>query len=305
MGVLNPLYLNAVDYNAEDERRGLSGLVAQSAAGVARTGVLGAAPAVSLSGSTVQVGPFNAVVGTPKGGYLTGVDSVTTAGNILPTDQTNGRLDRVILEILDPDNGTAGTERGRRLRIVTGEAKPLPGLPPLPVNSLHVAQIQVPRVDGGNPTVIVDAPLTAAAGSPVPVRSLAEREALAAVPGLAVQRLDMGGRVQTYADGRWQSDPQVMVEGATSEAPIIKMGTVTVASDANGAAAYIFGMPFPNRILGATLTQVYTSTLGLVDLRYQESLSNRARVAFLCYDAAGNLLRNVTGIRLVFDAVGD
>jgi len=205
MAVLNPLYINAVDYNAEDERRGLSGLVAQSSPGVVRSGVLGAVPAVSLSGSTVQVGPFNGVVGTAKGGYLTGVDSVTSAGTLSPADQTNGRLDRVILEVLDPDNGTAGSDRGRRLRIVTGTPAALPGLPPLPVNSLHIAQIQVPRVGGGNPAVTVDCLLTAAAGAPVPVRNVAERGALSPRVGDQVARLDHGGAVQTWDGTSWDS----------------------------------------------------------------------------------------------------
>lgn len=204
MVVLNPLYLNGVDYNAEDERRGLSGLVAQASAGVPRSGVLGAAPAVSLSGSTVQVGAFNAVVGTAKGGYLTGVDSVTSAGTLTPADQTNGRLDRVILEVLDPDNGSGGTERGRRLRIVSGTPAALPGLPPLPINSLHVAQVQVPRSGAGNPVVTVDCQFTAAAGAPVPVRNEVERDALD--PALVRQalRLDNGG-TDFVQNGAWAS----------------------------------------------------------------------------------------------------
>lgn len=205
MVVLNPLYLNGVDYNAEDERRGLSGLVAQSSAGVPRSGVLGAAPAVSLSGSTVQVGAFNAVVGTAKGGYLTGVDSVTSAGTLSPADQTNGRLDRVVLEVLDPDNGSGGTERGRRLRIVPGTPAAIPGLPPLPINSLHVAQIQVPRSGAGNPVVTVDCPLTATAGAPVPVRNATERGQLTPRVGDQVTRLDQGGAVQTWDGTSWDN----------------------------------------------------------------------------------------------------
>lgn len=305
MAVTLPLFINAVDYNAETERRGFSGLLVQSAPGVARSGVLGPAPSVSLSGSTVQVGPFNAAISSAKGAYLLSVDSVTSAGTVGVADATNPRLDRIVLEVLDPDNGSGGTSRLGRLRVIPGTAAALPGLPPLPALALHVGQVQVPKSGGGNAVITVDPQFTATAGAPVPVRNVTERAALTVSEGLAVQRLDLGGRVQTYTAGRWQSDPQIMIEGVTSEAPIIKKGTVTVASDGNGAAAYLFGTPFPNRILGATLTQVYTSTLGLVDLRYQESLSNQNRVAFLCYDGAGTLLRNVSGIRLVFDAVGD
>ncbi|MCC3277537.1 hypothetical protein LJ753_16860 [Arthrobacter sp. zg-Y20] len=210
-GVIKPLYINGTEYDAEGERRGLGGLVAQSSAGVARTGALGPAPAVSLSGSNVQVGPFNCAIGSTKGVYLTGVDSVTSAGTLGVADATNGRLDRVVLEVLDPDNGSGGTTRLGRLRIITGTPAALPGLPALPPLALHVASVQVPKSGAGSPVVTVDAPLTAAAGAPIPVRSQAERDAVAAVDGTIVQRLDRQGTLQhavvTMASGtpttRW------------------------------------------------------------------------------------------------------
>ena len=194
MAVRTPLYINQIDYDAETERRGFAGLVAQSVPGVARTGVLGPAPAVSLSGSTVQVGPFNAVIGSSKGAYLVAVDAVTAAGTIGVADATNGRLDRVVLEVLDPDNGSAGTTRLGRLRVIPGEAKAIPGLPALPPLALHVAQVLVPKSGAGNPVVTVDPPFTAAAGAPVPVRSQAERDALPLVNGMQALRLDTPGR---------------------------------------------------------------------------------------------------------------
>lgn len=309
MAVAIPLYMDGVPYNAEAERRGLSGLMAQSAAGTPRSGILGPAPNVTVSGSTVKVSPFNAVISSSKGAYLVAVDSVTDAvGAVGVADSTNPRMDRLVLEVLDPNNGITGGTRIGRLRLIPGEARAIPGLPPLPALALHIAQVLVPKSTNGaavTPVVTEDPKFTAAAGAPVPVRNTEDRASLSAREGLAVQRLDMGGRVQTYTGGRWRSDPQITVEGTSSEAPTTKYGTVSAASDANGAAAYIFSEPFPNRILGATLTQVYTSSLGLVDLRYDEGLSNQNRVAFFCYDAAGNLLRNLNGIRFTFTAWGD
>lgn len=204
MAVTKPLFINQVEYDAESERRGFAGLVAQGSAGVPRSGVLGPAPAVSLSGSTVQVGPFNAVIGSSKGAYLVAVDSVTAAGTVGVADATNGRLDRVVLEVLDPDNGSAGTTRLGRLRVVAGTAAAIPGLPALPPLSLHIGQVLVPKSGAGSPVVTVDAPLSAAAGAPVPVRSQAERDGLTKSVGLTVARMDAGGAVETW-DGRYWS----------------------------------------------------------------------------------------------------
>ena len=207
-GVIKPLFINGVEYDAEGERRGLGGLVAQSAPGVARTGVLGPAPAVSLSGSTVQVGAFNGVIGSAKGAYFTGLDSVTPAeGSVPPADATNGRLDRIVLEVLDPDNGSAGTTRTGRLRLIPGTAAAIPALPALPPLSLHVAQVQVPKSPSGaavTPVVTVDPPLTVASGVPVPVQTEAERDALGVTGAREVARLDNGGR-DFVLGNKWMS----------------------------------------------------------------------------------------------------
>ena len=229
-GVIKPLYINGTDYDAEGERRGLGGLVAQSAPGVARTGVLGPAPAVTLSGSTVQVGPFNAVIGSAKGSYFTGLDSVTSAGTLGVADSTNPRVDRIVLEVQDPDNGSSGTTRGGRLRVIPGTAAAIPGLPALPPLSLHIGQVLVPRQNNGNPVVTVDPPLTAAAGAPVPVRSLVERDALD--PTLVREALRLDGRGTDFVSGgAWVS----AVEGLAGSAGWSLVGSVE-RSPAGGSA---------------------------------------------------------------------
>ena len=203
-GVIKPLYINGTEYDAETERRGLSGLLAQSAAGVARTGVLGPAPSVSLSGSTVQVGPFNCSIGSAKGAYLTGVDSVTSAGTVGVADATNPRLDRVVLEVLDPDNGISGGARTGRLRVIPGTPAALPGLPALPSFALHIGQVQVPKSGAGTAVVTVDPQFTATSGAPVPVRTEAERDALGVTGAREVLRLDNGGR-DFILGSKWMS----------------------------------------------------------------------------------------------------
>lgn len=204
MAVLAPLYINATPYDAEAERRGLAGLVVQATAGSARGGVLGPAPSITLSGSDLRVGAFNGVVASGKGGYLVALDATTSAGTLGVADATNPRLDRVILEVLDPDNGSGGTERRGRVRIVSGTPAALPGLPALPPLSLHLGQVQVPKSGAGNPVITVDCPLTAASGAPVPVRSVADRATLNPRPGDQVVRLDAGGVIQTWDGSTWE-----------------------------------------------------------------------------------------------------
>lgn len=305
MAVILPSTINGVPYPAEVMRRNMGAAFAQSSAGAVRSGVIGFPPSASLSGSTVNVGAFSCVVGSAKGAYLTGLDSVTSAGSLGVADPTNPRRDRVVLEVLDPDNGGASGVREGRLRLIAGTPGALPGLPALPVNALHVAEVLVPRAGAGGPVLTVTPQLTAAVGAPVPVRDVEDRSSLAVYNGLRVARLDLGGREQVYSGGSWRSPAESLVEAATSDAPVQKRGVVTVQSDANGAAAFRFGSPFPTRILGAVLTQANAANLGVINFMYDEGLSNRERVAFFVHDAAGNRLRNTTGIRMVFDAWGD
>lgn len=223
-GVLKPLFINLVEYDAESERRGFGGLVAQSEPGIARTGVLGPVPDVTLSGSTVRVGAFACAIGSAKGMYLTGLDSVTTAaGTVAPADATNARLDRVVLEVpADPISPATAPEHFGRLRLIPGTAAAIPTLPDLPPLSLHVAQVDVPRNNNGEPTLIIDPPLTAAAGAPVPVRSVTERAGLDPAMVRQAYRLDTGGTDFVGPNGKWVSS----VEGLAGSAGWNVIGTV-------------------------------------------------------------------------------
>lgn len=206
MAVSLPLFMNGVPYNAEAERRGMQGTFYQSTAGTARSGILGPMPSVTLSGANVQVGPCSAVIGSGKGAYQLSVDSVTTAdGTVAAADGTNARKDRLVLEVLDPDNGITGGTKIGRLRVITGTAAPTPGLPALPALALDLATIDVPRSGNGNPSVTITAPYTATAGSPVPVRNATERGQLTPRVGDRVLRLDHGGAIQTWDGATWDS----------------------------------------------------------------------------------------------------
>lgn len=306
MAVTKPLFINQVEYDAESERRGFAGLVAQSAPGVARTGVLGPAPAVSLSGSTVQVGPFNAAIGSAKGVYLTGVDSVTPAtGTVAPADATNGRLDRVVLEVLDPDNGSAGTTRTGRLRVVPGTAAAIPVLPAMPPLSLHVAQVQMPKSGAGNPTIIIDPPFTAASGAPVPVRSDADLAGVLKVEGSEVVRLDRGGAKFACVGGQWVERVRFDA-GQGDRGLIVKAGNVFVNTNASGDGYYTFPTPFPNALVSCVVTDAtLPSAWQPLVVKYASAYSNTTRFGARIFDArTGAALTNLTGLQLTYIAVG-
>ncbi|MCQ1951624.1 hypothetical protein NNX28_17030 [Arthrobacter sp. zg-Y859] len=312
MAVILPSTINADDatklpkYSAEVMRRNMGAAFAQSSPGVNRSGVLGAAPTTDLSGSVVRVGPFMCVIGTAKGAYVTGVDSVTNAeGSVGVADPTNPRIDRVVLEVLDPDNGGAAGSRKGVLRVIAGKPAALPGLPALPVNSLHIAQVYVPRAGNGGPTMTVDCPFTATAGAPIPVRDVDDRNSLALYEGLRVARLDLAGREQVYSGSRWESGLRMLSDTAHQEALTGLTATVSVSTDGNGFAGYIFKNPFPNALVSAELTSVYQGNyIGLVHYQLDEGLSGRTRLALACRASDGSLVKNVANLRLTFTAYG-
>lgn len=228
---LDPSWINAPSgvgpsYDAEELRR-LQGyqLAAGATAGSSRTGVLNPRDlALSLSGSNVLVGAGGAVIGTAKGAYVCGVAAVTTIGALVAADVTNPRRDRVVLEILDPDNGgTAG--RKAQLRIIDGtpnaSAATGGGFPAAPTSPfIDLGYADMPKAGAGSPSLTITAPITAMAGAPIPVQSLAERDALPKWNGLQVQRLDLAGKnLQTYSGADFypqQLDPLPNVNFASS-----------------------------------------------------------------------------------------
>ena len=210
---LDPSWINAPSgvgpsYDAEELRR-LQGyqLAGGATPGSSRTGVLNPRDlALSLSGSNVLVGAGGAVIGTAKGAYVCGVATTTTIGALLAADVTNPRRDRVVLRILDPDNGgPAG--RKAQLEIIDGtpnaSAATGGGYPAEPALAITLGYVDVPKAGAGSPSATVTSPITAAAGAPIPVRSQAEADALPKWVGLEVSRLDARGWAQVWDGSKW------------------------------------------------------------------------------------------------------
>lgn len=196
-------------YDSEDLRR-LQGfqLAAGATPGSSRTGVLNPRDlTLSLSGSSVRVGPGGCVIGTGKGAYVAGLPAVTTIGALLPADVTNPRRDRVVLEILDPDNG-GGPGRKAQLRVIDGtpnaSAATGGGFPPAPSSPfIDLGYVDVPKVGAGSPAVTARPAITAAAGAPIPVWSESDRNLLPKWEGLRALRLDQEGAIDTCTGGAW------------------------------------------------------------------------------------------------------
>lgn len=227
---LDPTWINAPggvgpSYDAEELRRDLGFLLLGGAsAGVSRSGVLDPrALTVTFSGSNVQINAGGAAVGTAKGAYLTGATATATIDALTPADATNPRRDRVVLEILDPDNG-GGTGRIAQFRVIAGTPSATAaaggGYPAAPSSpSITLAHIDVPKSGNGNPAITDLRPFTATAGSPIKVRDKNERDALPKWAYLRAERMDRGGAIDvcngttwTEGDSGW-TDPSVYGNG--------------------------------------------------------------------------------------------
>lgn len=221
LDAIDPTFINAPSpagpplYTGESLRRDIGGLLAPGATvGTSRSGVLDArALAITLSGNNVLATAGPAAVASSTGAYLTGVATSATVDTLVAADANNPRRDRVILQVWDPSNpqndGTSGgTNRKGVVRVLTGDPDPLAttggGVKPEPGLSLTLAFIDVPKSGNGSPVVTDQRPITAAAGAPIPVNSLAEARALPKVRGLQRIRMDLPGfPTQVYNGTVW------------------------------------------------------------------------------------------------------
>ena len=130
-------------------------------------------------------------------------------------------------------------------------------------------------------------------------------------PGAVVRTPNGVSRYQRGANNVWgwvpvdDYRPTLVIEDADATAPKIKTDTVTVRTDANGATAIVFKERFPRALASVSLQQTMAPNLGLIHFQFDESLSGPQRVAFFAFDAAGNRLRNTSGIRVSYTAIGD
>lgn len=221
----NPVQINdslftaGLVLSAQEARTGLSALVARDGAG-ARLGVfyegsqsLIAGTATTTPSMQVSVSPlaFCGQKASGEGVYV-GRSVGTVLVDIAAAPASNSRIDVVYVMQRDansttsPDSVTQG-----EVGVVTGTAAVSPTKPAIPAGAVEVGTVTVSSgvtaTTNAGVTIATTCTWTAAAGSPIPVVSQAQRDALSKFVGLQVKRLDGSGAVQTWKGSVWDPDP--------------------------------------------------------------------------------------------------
>lgn len=309
---LDPTWINAPggvgpSYDAEELRRDLGFLLmGGTTAALSRSGVLDPrALTVTLSGSNVQINPGGCAVGTAKGAYLTGAAATATIDALTPADATNPRRDRVVLEILDPDNG-GGAGRIGQFRVITGTPSATAtaggGYPAAPSSpSITLAHIDVPKSGGGNPAVTDLRPFTAAAGGMFRVNTEQERDLLTKIPGLAVRRADRGYSVD-YTDGStWTAEAKFIIGQGTRQ-PVLQAGNGVQTTNANGDFTLVFPTAFPTEVKSCVAIPT-EGTNPLTILQALPAAPGKTQYSFRAFTPAGTPRAN-TPISFTWIAAG-
>lgn len=204
---------NSVSLTAAEHRNQTAALLPPGKTALSvRGGVHSGLNMSKTSGMTFRISAGRAVVppASPSAGpYVVTLTSDETMA-FEPGDTTRNRVDIVALKV----DEAAGVEAPGELVILKG-AYPASGNPVAPtVPPAHLALFTVPvnaGVSAGNggyvPGKVVDnRRYLSAVGGQIPVHSKAERDALAVYEGLQVLRLDLGGSVDRYVDGKWRGN---------------------------------------------------------------------------------------------------
>ena len=300
---LDPTWINAPggvgpSYDSEELRRVQGFTVARGATpGSSRAGILAVGDlALSLSGMNVRLGAGGCVVATAKGAYVTGFAATTTVDALQAADVTNPRRDRVVIEILDPDNG-GGAGRKGQARVITGTPNAsaatgggYPAEPSGPV--LTIGYVDVPKSGAGSPVLTMTAPYTAAAGAPVPVRDATEMNALPKRTDALCQRLDLGGVIFTCTGSAWLA-PVRMDIGQGSAAPVHKAGTAGITTGSFGDFTFTLPAAFPTAIVSALMQEAsaITNNDWPVVIKIRMDQSDKTKVV-------GRMYRGNTGVAI-------
>ncbi|HET8581775.1 MAG TPA: hypothetical protein VFL65_00875 [Jatrophihabitans sp.] len=145
--------------------------------------------------------PFSFVADPATGGavgaYL-GAFIANETGGVNAADASSTRIDRLDVQV--PDDPAGASPLSARIIYTAGSAGS--GVAPgAPVRSFPVGTITVPKAGSGSPSFTPTWPYVAGPAGVVPVRSQAERDALA-VDGRLVVRLDTG-EVEKRIGGSW------------------------------------------------------------------------------------------------------
>lgn len=151
---------------------------------------------------TPHAGVLELEAAAEAGAYLYAIDANVT-GSMTAADASNPRVDIVYVTLNDPAEGDGSSVPGVTVGYTAGTPAASPVAPAPPVRSMALFAISVPKVGGGSPTVTMTALEVGAAGSPVGVRSQAQRDSLPLYAGLRVRRMDARDWPQRYDGSAW------------------------------------------------------------------------------------------------------
>lgn len=239
---------NSVSLTAVEHRNQTAALLPpfNTALGV-RGGVHSGLNIAKTSGLGFTISPGRAVVepATPGNGpYVVTVDSTVTMA-FEPGDSTRNRIDSVCIKV----DETAGVELPGSIVIVKGALTTGTAVAPAtPAGHEALFQVGIPTgTSAGN-----GGWLTAnrkdvrrslvSIGSPIPVNSLTERNALAPYEGMQVMRLDLKGAVDRYVGGTWRGNTDwIIVPLDAGWQPVVSYTPLKVKLTADGNIGMISG----------------------------------------------------------------
>jgi hypothetical protein len=193
------------------------------------------------------------MVANEAGPYPFAFDAVAT-GSMTAADSSNPRVDIVYVQVIDPEDGATVPTATRGY--LAGAAASIPSAPAAPTGAFTIAQINVPKVGTGSPSVTWVAPTVVAAGG------------IISAPTLAALNLITGGNGQ-YADVtadtinnglyRWNGtgwSPWNTVDARNttirSNTPAIRAASVSGTTSAGGDLTVTFPSPFATRCWAVT-----------------------------------------------------
>lgn len=184
-----------------------------------------------------HAGTLDVEVAAEAGAYDYAVDAAVT-GAMTAAHATLARTDILWMRVDDPPEDSTTVPA-----VVAGyTANPSAGtgLPPAtPARCMVIGWVNVPASGGGSPTVTWKAPFAVSAGAAIPVRTLAERDALAKYAGLQVIRLDLAGCPTETCDGtNWASPVPAISWVNGGDRQIAAGGQVAIPNTTIPAAAY-------------------------------------------------------------------
>jgi hypothetical protein len=216
----------------------------------ARSGVRPGTPADTVTATSTtwtckpHAGVLDGQSANEAGAYWYAVDANVT-GAVTAANATNPRIDIIYARVDDPAESDGTSVPVVAVAYLAGTAAASPSAPATPARSMKLAEINVPASGGGSPTVTWVAPYAVAAGGIIPVRTTAERDALAALGNTDARVwVDVAGALYSGDGTTWTraiTAPAVSARTTTNMGPGFTTDTPIVTAPAviaDGAAKF-------------------------------------------------------------------